>query len=270
MARLEERGKPAIEKEKIEEAKAVLNKLVEHYAQQGIEFSLTKKEIESIAEQVAGKSNISGAVRWQLLKTLARKDAGLATELYGRMYSRTYGGITKSQLDEAIELANRRGGLEGFLDAKRYIRSLPKTKEELLTTSEDLQKTKTVLDMLKKLREMNRELLNVANKLYHHDYKIEEEKEARNKMKKLEKERNDLLEKLGLSLERYLTKEYTWLYGKGWCIIDSPLADELKEGTCSNPYSVAGNAKYVDVRVNAMIEKLEKKMAELKGQQLVV
>jgi|GEM_PF-5879883 len=158
---------------KVEKAEKILENLVEKYSQQGIQFSLTAKERESIIESAAKKQNVGTQVQWLLVKTIAKKDAGLATELYVKIYEKKHGAVPDEITKKAVGVAGEKGGLKGFFEARDYLKSLggglaAGKGAELGGAPTKADKTeekggKTKVELLGELKKINDDIMRMAD-----------------------------------------------------------------------------------------------------------
>jgi hypothetical protein len=258
------------------EIEAVLDSLVSKYQKQGIGFQLTAKERTQIINNVLTKKKIGVNVKWQLHKTLARKDPALALRIDLHRYKKGGGEIRKIHVKKAEETAKKIGGYKGYAQARKYLQSqgygigsrVKKVKKkgvklEVKKALPEKKNIKTAVEKLKELKKVNLRLLNNCNTLYHQRHKMsaQEIEEMEKKTSKLLKKRNKLMGELGLPAA-YFENEYVESYGVVK-VGKSPWAQQIKNGSSKNWLGVGSNANYVGLRLNKVINAMEKRLAEL-------
>lgn len=294
MAKFKEAAaKPAA---KMEKAEKILENLVEKYSQQGIQFSLTKKERESIIESAAKKQNVGTQVQWLLVKTIAKKDAGLATELYVKIYEKKHGGVPDEVTKKAVGVAGEKGGLKGFFEARSYLKSLGgfstlSKAAELSGVPIKTEKTeerggKTKVELLEELKKINDEIINLAVIIPQAelvtDAKIDELKAKLNKdqsnenlksklqeqeslMKDIIAEKKNLKEKMKartalikeLGLENLYNKKLRFGVAGLEGSLSPEAQKELANGTSKIYGEIRENGAYINKQVEKMLKEAE-------------
>jgi len=291
MAKLKE--KTAGAEAKTIKAGKILDELVEKYSKQGIQIPLTKKEKEYITGNAIKKQNMAAEAQWLLVKTVAKKDAELAIELYVKIHEKKYGSIPAELLKNATDIAGKKGGIKGFLEGRIYLRSLGDLSAaskgvELGGVPVKLDKReekagKTRVEMLEELKGVNDEIIYLANlipdaekatvtEIVELAKKLEKDpgnekyikkiQELENLMKDIAKEKEVLQEKMkkrtALVKELGLENLYDKKLRYGLAGLESSLSQkakkELANGTSELYSEIRENAAFVKKQVDRMLK----------------